>query len=195
MGQNKISNDRLLKTNLVNNLIEGTGSILALKPVAKYFTGARCMLKVNGEILAFATGISWNITTDAQEILTIDSYMPHELAPTRVQVTGSISGFRIPGNGPGAKLIQPDSLSFLQQSYIDIEVMDSQSDNMIFKTSKALITRRSESVSTGQMGQLSLDFMAIGFIDERVNPKKPTEAPATGFFQDLKNLSLKSFKK
>lgn len=177
MGQNKISNDRGLKTNLVNNLVEGTGSILALKPVAKYFTGARCILKVNGKILAFATGISWNITTAAEEVLTVDSYLPHELTPTRIQVNGTISGFRIPGDGPGAKLIQPDSLSFLQQNYVDIEVMDSQSDNMIFKTNKALITRRSESVRTGEISNLSLEFMAIGFIDERTNPRAPLERP------------------
>lgn len=190
MGQNKISNDRGVKTNLLNNLVEGTGSILALKPVAKYFTGARCILKLNGEILAFATGISWTITTAAEEVLTIDSYLPHELMPTRIQVNGNISGFRIPGNGPGAKLIQPDSLSFLHQRYIDIEVMDSQSDNLIFKTNRALIVRRNESVRTGDMSQLSLDFTAIGFIDERTRPEFPAEPNA-----DLGKLkSIKDFK-
>jgi len=175
MGNNKIDNDSLLKINLPNNLIEGTGSILALKPVAKYFTGARCILRINGDIVAFATSISWNIQTSAEEILTIDSYMPHELSPTRIQVNGSISGFRIPGSGPGVKLIQPDALSFLHQRYIDIEVVDSQSDNIIFKTNKALITKRSESVRTGEMAQLSLDFMAIGFVDERTSPLFPKQ--------------------
>lgn len=110
----------------------------------------------------------------AEEITTIDNYLPHELAPSRIEVNGTISAFRIPGSGPGAMKMQTDMLSFLQQRYIDIEVRDSQSDNLIFKTNKALITRRSESMKTGSLADMSLEFRAIGFVDERANPDKPT---------------------
>jgi len=171
-GQNKLDNFNLLES-VASNAISGVGSIVAAKPVAKYFSGARCILRVNGNILAFATGISWTIHTEAEEITTIDSYMPHELAPNRVKVNGTISGLRIPGNGPGYNLMQANMLNFAHQKYIDIEVRDSQTDNLIFQTNKALITRRSESVRSEGMAEMTLDFMAIGFIDEVVNPAKP----------------------
>jgi hypothetical protein len=207
MKQNKIDNSFPAKR-LVENAAAGAASILSIKPVAKYFTGARCVIKLNGEIAAFATSVSWNIQTSAEEIQTIDSYFAHELAPTRVSVTGTISGFRIPGNSPSfsgvertppksdgsvlslaagilgiggtktAKLIQPDSLSFLDQKYVSIEVRDSQTDNIIFATSKAFVVQRNESVRSGSMAELSLNFRAIGFMDERI-PVEPERVKTT----------------
>lgn len=189
MGQNKIDESFKLDQALANNTVGSVGSIFSIKPVAKYFTGARCVLKVNNEIVAFATGISWSIQTAVEEILTVDSYMPYELAPSRIEVSGTISGFRIPGKGPNIlgyerngffdfgdaapKLLQSDFVSFLHQKYITIEVIDSQSDNLIFRTNKAMVTRRSESVRTGSMAELSLEFRAIGFVDERNSPTAP----------------------
>jgi hypothetical protein len=148
------------------------GGIFSTSPVAKYLSGARCILRVNGKIAAFAFAISWNITTDATEVRTIDNYLPYELAPSIIRVSGSISGFRVPGSGPGVLGIQSNILSFLHQRYIEIEVRDSQSDNLIFKTSKALITSRSENVRSDAISEMTLNFTAIGFEDE-VKPHLP----------------------
>ena len=186
MANNKISEPTTIgtiATQTAQNAVDSFGSILSIKPVAKYLSGARCVLRVNGKIVGFAFGISWNIQTSAEEINTIDSYLPHELAPTRIEVSGTISGFRIPGSGPGALRMQTDMVSFLQQRYIEIEVRDSQSDNLIFLTRQALITRRSESIKTGSLADLSLEFRAIGFLDERSNPKLPDpRGPSVGDF-------------
>jgi hypothetical protein len=192
MAKNKIvEGQRSVLPNLgqtAQSAVDSFGSILSIKPVAKYLSGARCILRVNGKIVGFAFGISWNIQTAVEEINTIDNYLPHELAPTRIEVSGTISGFRIPGSGPSAMRMQTDMVSFLQQRYIEIEVRDSQSDNLIFLTRKALITRRSESIKTGSLADLSLEFRAIGFLDERGNPKVPEQdAPRIGdFFAGLK---------
>jgi hypothetical protein len=192
MANNKISEPTTAGTiasQLLQNATDSFGSILSIKPVAKYLSGARCILRINGKIVGFAFGISWNIQTAVEEINTIDDYLPHELAPTRIEVSGTISGFRIPGSGPGALKMQTDMVSFLQQRYIEIEVRDSQSDNLIFLTRKALITRRSENIKTGSLADLSLEFRAIGFLDERGNPKVPVQdlVPGPGdFFKSLK---------
>lgn len=178
MANNKISEPTTAGTiasQLAQNVTESFGSILSIKPVAKYLSGARCILRINGKIVGFAFGISWNIQTAVEEINTIDNYLPHELAPTRIEVSGTISGFRIPGSGPGAMRMQTDMVSFLQQRYIEIEVRDSQSDNLIFLTRQALITRRSENIKTGSLADLSLEFRAIGFLDERGQPKEPVQ--------------------
>ena len=186
MANNKISEPTTAGTiasQLTQNVTDSFGSILSVKPVAKYLSGARCILRVNGKIVGFAFGISWNIQTAVEEINTIDNYLPHELAPTRIEVSGTISGFRIPGSGPGAMKMQTDMVSFLQQRYIEIEVRDSQSDNLIFLTRQALITRRSENIKTGSLADLSLEFRAIGFLDERGSPKVPVQdTPKIGDF-------------
>jgi hypothetical protein len=173
MGNNKIDSNPSYANTVAENTFEGLSSILTIKPVAKYLSGARCVLRINGRVVGFAFGISWNIQTTVEEINTIDLYEAHELAPNRIEVTGNISGFRIPGSGPGSQFIQTDLVSFLHQRYIEIEVRDSQTDNLIFLTRRALVTRRSESVKTGSLADMSLEFKAIGFLDERSEPPEP----------------------
>lgn len=166
-ANNKIDNGQSPFSRIGDNVTSNFEGIIAVKPIAKYLTGARCVLKVNNEIIGFAFAISWNINTSVTEIRTIDNVLPYELAPKQIEVTGSISAFRIPGSGPTQKLLQTDMLNHLHQRYIQIEVHDSQSDNLIFRTNNALVVGRSESIRTGQMAEMTLNFRAIGWADER----------------------------
>jgi hypothetical protein len=172
MSDNKLDNKGSIGSSLLANAADNIEGIFSIKPMAKYLSGARCVLKVNGKIAAFAFGISWNIETAVQEIMTIDDPLPYELAPNTISVSGQISGFRIPGAGPGQQLLQADILSFLHQRYIEIEVRDSQTDNLIFLTRKALVTSRSENIRQDALAEMTLNFKAIGFADER-SPKLP----------------------
>ena len=159
--------------NALENAASNFSGILSLKPMAKYLSGARCTLRMNGKIVGFAFSIAWKISTEATEIETIDDYLPYELAPSRISVSGTISGFRIPGSGPGTLMLQPDIIAFLHQRYVDIEVRDSQTDNLIFQTKRAMITSRSENVSAENLAQITMNFKAIGYADERT-PQLPS---------------------
>lgn len=193
MAENKIDKPNKAEAALVDALEEAT-SIFSLKPMAKYLSGARCVLRMNGNIVGFAFGISWKIETSVTEIRTVDDYMPYELSPKHISVDGTISGFRIPGSGPTATLLQTDMLSFLHQRYIEIEVRDSQTDNLIFLTKRALITGRNENVKSNQLADMTLNFKAIGWADERI-PKYPDGHDSTtdvntqelGPFDNLRN--------
>lgn len=175
MADNKLNAPNTVFPNfndVLQNAASGATSIFSIKPMAKYLSGARCVLRINGKIIGFAFGIQWKITTDATEIRTIDDYMPYELAPKHCSVEGTITGFRVPGFGPAAELIQTDMLSFLHQRYIEIEVRDSQTDNLIFLTRRALVTSRAENVNTNQLSKMTLQFKAIGWVDEK-QPQYP----------------------
>jgi hypothetical protein len=74
----------------------------------------------------------------------------------------------IPGQGPSAKLYQADMLNFMFNKYITIEVRDSQTDTLLFQTQKAMITRRSETLNAENIATMTLQWKAIGFLDERV---------------------------
>jgi hypothetical protein len=124
-------------------------------------------MKINGKITGFAFGISWRISTSVTEINTIDDYFPAELVPQRIQVEGTISALHIPGQSAGTELWQPDSLNFLFQQYITIEVRDSATDQLLFYTSKAMITSRSEDIRVDALANVTLSWRAIGFQDER----------------------------
>jgi len=158
---------------VAKNILSTTGSVFSTKTTAKYASGARCLLKINNKISAFAFGISWQITTDVAEINTIDDYLPAEIIPRRVSVQGSISALHIPGQSVTTELIQPDVLNFLFQKYITIEVRDSATDELLFYTNKAMITNRSETIQVDQLASVQLQFKAIGFADER-KPELPS---------------------
>jgi hypothetical protein len=158
---------------ITDNALGGNiGGILSTRPTAKYMSGARCVLKINGRPAAFAFNISWRIDTLYTEINAIDNPLPEELAPRVIKVSGQISALHIPGHGVGMQLWQPDVLSFLFHQYLTIEVRDSTTDQLLFYASKAVINSRQEDIRVDDLAQVSLSFQAIGFRDEKI-PEVP----------------------
>lgn len=151
---------------LLDNVASNVSGIFSTKQSAKYASGARTVLKINGKVVGFAFGISWRIQTAVTEITTIDDVFPAELAPQRVTVEGSMNALHIPGVSAGTEMWQPDAINFLFQQYITIEVRDS-TDQLLFYTSKAMITSRSEDIRVDSLANVSLQWRAIGFQDER----------------------------
>lgn len=152
---------------LTDNVASNAAGIFSTKQSAKYASGARTVLKINGKVVGFAFGISWRIQTAVSEINTIDDYFPAELAPQRIQVEGALNALHIPGQSAGTELWQPDAINFLFQQYITIEVRDSATDQLLFYTSKAMITSRSEDIRVDSLANVTLTWRAIGFQDER----------------------------
>lgn len=152
--------------NIVDNVASNVAGVFSTKPSARYASGARCILKINGKIAAFAFGIAWRINTPVVEINTIDDYFPHELAPQRVTVDGTISALHIPGQSAGTEMWQADAINFLFQQYLTIEVRDT-TDQLLFYTNKALITSRAEDIKVDSLSNVQLTWRAIGFQDER----------------------------
>lgn len=161
-----------LPQTVLNNTLGQVAGIISTKPTAKYTSGARTTLKINGALAAFAFSISWKITTDVAEIRTIDNYLPYELVPNMIHVEGTLGGWHVPGQSSVTTLIQPDVLSFLFNKYITIEVRDSATDQVIFLTNKAWITSKTEDLTAKQIGRVQLTWKAIGWQDEL-----PAQAP------------------
>lgn len=147
-------------------LIANTGFVGA-RDMAKYLSGARCIIKVNGRLAGFAFAVNYNINTEQDEIFGIDDYMPKEIVPRRVTVNGTLSMFHIPGQGPSKMQYQSNVLSFLFHKYITIEIRDSQTDALIFLTNKAVITSRAEDIRAGELATIQLQWKAIGWQDEQ----------------------------
>lgn len=163
---------------LANNVASNVAGVFSTKPSARYASGARCILKINGKITGFAFGVSWKINTQVTEINTIDDYFPHEIAPQRVTVEGTLSALHIPGQSAGTELWQPDAINFLFQQYITIEVRDT-TDQLLFYTNKAMITSRAEDIRVDALSSVQLSWRAIGFQDER-KPELAQGATSTG---------------
>lgn len=167
MSNTGFDNQPSVGDNILNNLASNVSGILTTRPNAKYMSGARCTLKVNGQLVGFAFGISWNINTSYTEIVTCDDYLPYEYAPRRLTVDGTISCLHIPGSSASSLGWQPDVLSFLFAPYISIEARDSATNQIIFATDKAVIEQRAEDIKTDDLSTVTLRWRAIGFIDEK----------------------------
>ena len=160
------------KPSILENAAAQLTNVAGNRPVGKYMTGARVKLRINKKLVGFAFGITWKIDTEQMEINTIDDYLPAEIAPTRMRISGTISALHIPGQSASKEQYQSNVLSFLAHQYITIEARDSQTDELLFYTGKAVITSRQENLQAGQLGKVTLQFMAIGFQDE-LEPSKP----------------------
>jgi hypothetical protein len=192
---NGFNNKPPLAQNVLENIASNLTGIFSTRPTAKYASGARCILKINGKIVGFAFGASWRITTQYAEINCVDDPLTEELVPQRMSVEGTISALHIPGTSASTELWQPDVLSFLFHKYISIEVRDSQTDDVLFFTAKAVITSRQEEFRVDQLSNVTLSFKAIGWRDERP-PAYPsdveslTRAPGTTPDAQLQTTSL-----
>ena len=168
MSQGGAFDKRNLGQKITENAAGQFTNIAGTRPVGKYLTGARITLRMNKKLVGFAFGITWKIDTQQMEINTIDDYLPAEIAPTRIHISGSINALHIPGQSPTKELYQSNVLSFLAHKYITIEARDSQTDELLFYTTKAVIVSRQEDLQAGQLAKMTLQFMAIGWQDELV---------------------------
>jgi hypothetical protein len=156
-----------LAEQLINSAV---GSMSPLNNYARYMTGARAIIKVNGKLFGFAFGVNYNINTAADEVWTIDDWTPYELAPQRITINGTMGLFHIPGKGPTQELVQANVLSFLMHKYITIEITDQTTGQKIFKTERAMITSKSQTLQAGDISTIQLNWKAIGWLDE-ITPK------------------------
>lgn len=153
---------------IISNLIEDSalGGSLTSAQASSYFTGPRCIIRINGQLAGFAFNVSWTVNTEQKEVYTIDRTIPWEITPTKIAVSGSMSMFHIPGKGPSEQLIQSDVLSFMFFRYIQIEIQDSKTRQILFKTNKAVVTSRMQDVKSESISTIQLQWKAIGWSDE-----------------------------
>ena len=167
---------------LADNLLSNVQGLLSPSG-GKYVSGARTIIKVNGQLVAFAFSVSWTINLSQDEIFVIDEWAPFEYAPKRITVDGTIGGFYLPGKGSPTKLLwQANMLSFLEHKYIGIEIKDRKTDALLFKTSQAVIVSSSTDIKSEQLANITLRWKAIGWQDEMVpaRPKQDSPGDATG---------------
>ncbi len=172
--QSPLSADSVLE-----NLASNFAGFLSTKPLGRYLTGPRAIIKVNGQLMGFAFGVTYRINTEQDELMGIDNYVPMEIGPKRITIDGTLNMLHIPGKGASNLLIQSNVLSFMFHKYITIEIRDRQTDALIFKTNQAVITSRQEEIRAEQISTVTLSWKAIGWADEK-SPALPAGALGEG---------------
>jgi hypothetical protein len=160
------------KTHLGQSLgkeaLEASGAtmdVISLNKGTKFLDGGRAVVKVNNRIFGFFFGVTWNIDLEHTPIYTIDDYMPYELSPRKIRITGSLSSYVVPGESPQHHQIASDMMSFLFDRYISIKIEDSNTRAIVFQTDQAIITRCRGSIQAQGPATLTLDWEAISWED------------------------------
>lgn len=134
------------------------------------YSGARVTLSIGGTPVSAGFVMDWSLSTEATPLETIDNVFAVELMPTRISVSMNIRVYRHPDNDPVMDGIAPGSASlgsaeqraFLQTPYIYIEIKDDL-DNTILVIPKAMIVRRSASVSSGDFMTENWSIRGLSF--------------------------------
>lgn len=146
-----------------------------LRGYGPYMTGSRAIVKINHKLYGFAFAVSYTINTTYEENLTIDSYVPVELMPTRISVSGTLGAFYVPGRSATKSLIQANLSSFPMHRYITIEISDQATGQIVFKTNKAMITSKTQALNAGELSTVQLTWKAIGWRDEMIPAEPPDQ--------------------
>lgn len=167
--QNAFTENGGLLGALTSGLKDAVDSVIPpLRGYGPYMTGSRAIVKINHKLYGFAFAVSYTINTTYEENWAIDSYVPVELMPTKISVSGTLGAFYVPGRSPTKSLIQANLSSFPMHKYITIEISDQATGQIIFKTERAMITSKTQSLEAGTLSVTQLTWKAIGWRDEMI---------------------------
>lgn len=175
---------------LAESLIKSAAVGIGFSDLGRYMTGSRAVIKVNNKLYGFAFSVTYNIKTEYVENTTIDSYIAYELMPTRISVDGTMSMFHIPDKSPTKQFVQANVASFLMHKYITIEISDQMTGQVVFKTNRAVITNKSQTLTAGELSTIILNWKALGWTDELGQPSLPIGADGKLFPPDPDQLPI-----
>jgi hypothetical protein len=124
--------------------------------------GADIKIFINGKLFPTAQSVTYTIDYGETETYGIDSLFPQEIAPTRVSVSGTITGIRIQSGGglQGAGLINK-VYDLLRQPYISIRIADRTSDSNILYIQNTKVANEQFSAQIKGVCKLTFSFKGM----------------------------------
>lgn len=137
--------------------------------------GSGIVVKVNGNVVGYATSIQYNRSIGVRPIYGIDSPFIREIGITGpYQVTGTLSGFRLRDSGglEGQAIMNasnPDD--YFNQKYVSLEIIDRLSGSAIGTISQAIFVSDSWTISAKAPVTFSAQFIGV-FITNELSDNK-----------------------
>jgi len=125
-------------------------------------TGAHIELWINNTRYKEVESLSFSISYGEEPIYGIDSPYPQEIAVTRIEATGSVSGLRLKlSGGLQAKSMRPIFTDVLSSPYISIRIVDRATQEDILFIPQAKVTRESHTIPNRGTYKLNFDFRGL----------------------------------
>lgn len=145
----------------------------ATKQFPKYFSGARCRLRVNGDVIGAALEVSWSVNSEMREIRTIDSYVPWEIVPGQITISANLKRIIDPNRQAASDGLYSTITSHLHQPYASIEVVD-RIGGLVF-LARGMFKDLKGTVANQQLGVESVSFIGYYWkenVTQRFSPVK-----------------------
>lgn len=125
--------------------------------------GSDVTLHLNNKPYNVTQQVQWSIDYGEDPIYGIDSYLPQEISPTKISVSGQVTGLilRMDGGLQGGG-IRPLLVDYLASPYISLRVRDRINQLDLLYIDRIKVTK--ESVSVAPKGMLKISFNFVGII-------------------------------
>lgn len=124
--------------------------------------GAQTLVYINGRLFGRCADVGYESNTPQRFVQPIDVIVPAELVPGAAKASGTISIYRLHGDGgiQAAGMI-PTWRDLMRAKYFSILVIDRFSDTVTFRADACSVTREAWRHGRGYvMGQIAFDVLA-----------------------------------
>ena len=137
------------------------------------FSGARCRFKINGNIIAFAAGVSGSESVEYDPVDVLDLLSVKEFVPVAYRATISAQVFRVVGASLKALGIFPTENNILTSGDMVAALEDKLTGETVQQFQGVKCSEHSFDVTARGIVSENISFVAIRTIDE-------SEIPANG---------------
>jgi hypothetical protein len=132
--------------------------------------GAGVLIKVNGQVLGFATYIEWQRTQGVKPFYEVDSPFPAEISPAGPYlVTGVLMGLRLRDMGglDGPQITNAANVAdFFTQQYVTLTIQDKISGQNLGNVNRCMFDRDSFRIEAKNIATFTASFMGIWVSNE-----------------------------
>jgi hypothetical protein len=129
------------------------------RPIPKYGSGARSLIKVGGKALGVALDFRWSVSATATEIRTIDTNIPWDLVPGQITISASLNQIIDPTESLEQYALFSTMQAMVHQPYVEIQVLDASLLNIFF--ARGMFTSVNGNISRGQLSSMSATFQGV----------------------------------
>jgi hypothetical protein len=126
-----------------------------------FSSGSRTFIQVGGKNIAVALEFSYSITAETEEIRTIDSSFPWDIAINQVKITGTMRKIVDPESSFEAEGLFHTMQSIVHQPYVEILVQDANGYAQFF--ARGMFTSVQSAFVKGQLTTRSANFVGVAY--------------------------------
>lgn len=134
---------------------------------AATISGAQLLCYINGQLFGRIVGFNYQSSTPSIDVRGIDSDQPFEFMSGTTSLTGSISCYRLSGDGGLENLgVTSKYADLTLLKYFSIQIIDRKNNLSIFKAQKCRLENQNWSVGSRGIMQGSFSFKGFAYDTE-----------------------------